>query len=194
MEIELYSKLQNPIEAIDRIGEMFARSGMFNLDRIEQGKLLAMACLTERKSPIQILREYHVIEGRLCDPADSMLAKFRDRGGRHKIICRTPDRAEVELTTKDGETQRFSLTWDEVQKEPFVHGKDGFKKNWRTPRARMQTMWARVVSDGIRAMVPEIVAGIYTPEEIEDTVTIEAPKLTLPTAPQEKPANVRKAA
>lgn len=29
-------------------------------------------------------------------------------------------------------------------------------------------LWARVTSDGVRALCPEIVAGVYTPEEIAD--------------------------
>lgn len=186
MEIELYSKLQDPIASIDRIGELFAKSGMFGCDRIEQGKVLAMVCLAERKSPVEILREYHIIEGRLSDRADSMLAKFRGRGGKHKVISRTADEVAVALTV-DGETQTFRLTWAECQAEPYVwsnktdaSGARLPKKNYATPRARMQTMWARVISDGVRTMAPEIVAGISTPEEIEDQHgTTVAPALVL---------------
>jgi hypothetical protein len=191
MDIQLYDKLNNPVEAIDRIGEMFARSGMFGCDRTEQGKVLAMVCIAEKKSPVEILREYHIIEGRLSDRADAMLAKYRARGGKHKIVSRTPDRAEISLTI-DGETQTFSLTWDECSKEPFVWSNktnpDGSrvpKKNWATPRARMQTLWARVVSDGVRTMAPEIVAGIYTPEEIEDhgSPSVSATEIRLAPSP-----------
>lgn len=33
----------------------------------------------------------------------------------------------------------------------------------------MQMLWARVVSDGVRAMAPEVVAGYYTPEELDES-------------------------
>lgn len=169
--IELFSKLQNPLDAISQIGEMFAKSGMFGCDRKEQGQVLAMVCVTEKKSPTQLLREYHIIEGRLSDRADSMLAKFRAAGGKHRVIKRDADAAAVELT-KDGQSLTFSLTFEEVKGEPFVTKKEGgFKKNWATPRARMQTLWARVISDGVRTMAPEIVSGIYTPEEIQDELS-----------------------
>lgn len=167
MQIALYEKLNNPIEAITKIGELFAKSGMFGCERVEQGQVIAMAALTEGKTPIQLLREYHIIEGRLSDRADSMLAKFRAAGGKHKILVRTAEKASVELIM-DGTNYTSSLTWDEVKEEPFVKSKDGLKKNWRTPRARMQSLWARVISDGVRTVAPEIVAGIFTPEEITD--------------------------
>ena len=169
MQIDLYEKLQNPIDAIDRIGEMFAKSGMFGCEKIEQGKILAMVCLAERKSPIQIAREYHIIEGKLSDRADAMLAKFKACGGKYRVLHRTSERAEVEMVHQD-QTITFGLTFEEVKQEPFVWMNAGkeLKKNWRTPRARMQTLWARVVSDGVRTLAPEIVSGIYTPEELLD--------------------------
>lgn len=190
--IELFSKLQNPLDAISQIGEMFAKSGMFGCDRKEQGQVLAMVCITERKSPVQILREHHIIEGRLSDRADSMLAKFRQSGGKHKVIRRDADEAAVELT-KDGQSMVFRLTFEEVKAEPFVRNKEGgFKKNWNTPRMRMQTLWARVISDGVRTMAPEIVAGVYTPEEIIDDTpggaSAPAPEIKLATPAPEPTA------
>jgi hypothetical protein len=169
-DIVLYQKFDNPMAAIERLGEAFAQSLMFGFNTKSQGMVIAMEMLATNKSPTQILREYHIIEGRLTDRADSMLAKFRAKGGRHKILCRTCDRAEVELKLED-QVEKFSLSFADVKEEPFVKSdKDasGLKKNWRTPRARMQTLWARVISDGVRSMAPEIVAGIYTPEEVED--------------------------
>lgn len=178
MEIDIYSKLQDPIAAIDRIGEFFAKSGMFGCDKIEQGKVLAMVCIAQKKSPDQVLREYYLIEGKLSDRADAMLAKFMQQGGKFKIASKTPDRAEIHLS-RDGQTFVSTLTWEEVQKEPFVHDRSGgFKKNWRTPRARMQTLWARAVSDGVRTIAPDVVCGLYTPEELDDQVSSAAP-LTL---------------
>jgi hypothetical protein len=168
MEIELYSKLQNPIEAIDRLGEFFAKSGMFGCDKIEQGKVLAMACLTERQSPFQILNTYHLIQGRLSMRADAMLARFRGAGGTYVVKDRTADKAAITLN-RNSQSLTFSLTWAEAQQERFPYTKDGkLKDNWSTPRSRMQMMWARVVSDGVRTLAPEINCGIYTPEEAAD--------------------------
>ena len=46
-------------------------------------------------------------------------------------------------------------------------GKPELKAQWATNRGRMQMMAARVVSDGIRAIMPEVNEGRYTPEEFD---------------------------
>jgi len=45
---------------------------------------------------------------------------------------------------------------------------DELKFNWSTPRKRKQMLWARLVSDVVRAIAPQVVKGIYTPEEVAD--------------------------
>ena len=69
--------------------------------------------------------------------------------------------------------------------------KDGktYKDNWATPRSRMQMLWARVVSDGVRTMAPEICSGIYTPEETADIVGVayDTDASTLEEAPSSEP-------
>ena len=128
MEITLYEKLPDPMAAIERLGTIIARSGMFGCTQSEQGMVFAMHCIASRTSPIQMLREYHLIEGRLSDRADSMLAKFRAAGGKHVVIQRDEHGSKVRLTLGE-QTMEFGVSWEELQKEPFVSGKDGLKKN-----------------------------------------------------------------
>jgi len=172
-EIQLYDRIEKPLEAIQAMGTIIAKSGLYGCEKSEAGMMIAWELWKTGKTPFQLLREYHMIEGKLSDRADSMLAKFIAGGGKHKIISRTPEKAEIELTKGD-QTARFSLSFEEAKQEPFVFMSDGktLKKNWRTPRARMQTQWARVVSDGVRALDPAVVSGVYTPEEIEDDMTV----------------------
>ena len=166
-DIELYSKINDPMEACAKMGEWLAKSGMFGCKSVEQGQVLALACMSERKNPIQIMREYHMIDGKLSMRADAMLAGLKKNGGKYKVVKRDSEAAIIEITV-DGDTQQFSLTWAEAQHEPFVFGSGGkIKTNWATPRARMQMLWARAVSDGVRTMDPTVVAGTYTPEELD---------------------------
>lgn len=198
-EIDLYNNLQNPIAAIETLGAIFAKSGMFGCEKVEQGQVLAWACIAERKTPLEIKRRYHLQNGELSVRADAMLADFRSIcKGTHKVIERSPAKAAVELTL-DGNSQTFSFTWAEAEKEPFVLAKDGkLKKNYATPRARMQMLWARVISDAVRTMAPEIVSGTYTPEELDDDAQSRPAKELLPSQPaapaaekrETKPANV----
>lgn len=194
--IQLYDRISDPLTGIEKLGTFFAKSGMFGCERVEQGAILAMACMAERKSPLEITKKYHLLDGKLSMKSEAMLAEFHARGGKHKIVTRTPDAATIELTI-DGNTATFSLTWTEAQNEPFPWTTKGgnkvLKTNWATPRARMQVMWARVVSDGVRAMAPEIVTGTYTPEEIEDFSSEQPAKPLLPTEPKAAKSEVKEA-
>lgn len=156
------------MEEMATAGALLAQSGMFGIQNAAAGFVVASTCHQQGVSLMEFMRTYNVIENKPAMRADAMLAEYAKRGGKYKIVSRTPDKAEIEMI-KDGQSVNFGITWEEAQAEPFVKAKDGgFKKNWRTPRARMQTMWARVVSDGVRVMDPGVNAGLYAPEEVAD--------------------------
>lgn len=171
--LTLYDRISDPLTAIEKIGGMIARSGMFGCEKIEAGSVIAMTCLCDRISPLDFQRTYHLIGNRPSKRADAIVADFRTRkGGKLKIIERTAEAAEVELSL-EGETQRFRMTWEEAQQEPFVwgkpeNGKKVLKDKYATPHSRKQMLWYRVISDGIHTMAPEIVAGIALTELAED--------------------------
>jgi len=97
---------------------------------------------------------------------DAMLAEFNNAGGTHRIVSRTSDKAEIELTLH-GQKYSESYTWAEAQEDGLPFGKENkVKKNWSTPRGRKQMLWARVVSEAVRALLPGVNCGRYAPEEI----------------------------
>jgi len=167
--VSVYAQIQDPLKFIQEFGMSLARSQMFGCSNPEQGQVMAMACMCEGISPIEISRKYHIIKGKLEMRADAMLAAFRGIGGKHRVIQRDSEAAEIELTI-DGQTNRFRFTMEEAKRERFVYEKDGktLKDNWATPRMQMQMLWARVASDGVRTVAPEVNAGMYTPEEVRD--------------------------
>lgn len=175
------------------MGQFFEKSGMFGCSQEGQGFVLAMACVSERMSPIQIKQTYHIIDGNLSMRADAMLAKFNERGGKHQVIKRDENEAVVRLVKGDNDVE-FRFTFEEAKKEPFVYTKDGkLKKNWATPRARMQSLWARVVSDGVRALDPGVNSGVYTPEEVDDSPSmLPSKKRTEPVAVEVLPPEDKK--
>lgn len=150
------------------LGECIAKSQLMGCQNVEQGRLIAMTCLMRGVDPLTFHQSYDIIKGKVSKKADRMLAEFYGLGGRYKIVSRTSELASISLSF-EGQTAEFSLSWEEAQKEPFTKDKDGkIKTNYATPRIRMQMLWARVVSDGIRVVCPQICSGIYTPEEIGD--------------------------
>lgn len=175
--VELYKQMGDPMIAAVKMGDFLTKSNMFGCGKSEQGIIIALTCMMEGISLVEFNRTYHIINDKLAMRADAMLAKFNARGGKHKIIEYSPDRAAVELTI-DGQSTAFELTWKDAQLEPFAKtGKGEIAFNYSTPLKRSQMMWARVTSRGVRAMAPGIVAGFYTEEEVQDFNTdSRAPK------------------
>jgi hypothetical protein len=154
---------------IAEAGALIAASKMFGNINPAAGFMIVVTCRQEQISLMEFRRRYYIIDGAPSMRADYMLAELARRGGKYTVIKRDETGSEIEIE-KDGKKQSFSITWESAQLEPFVFADGGktFKKNYRTPRARMQTMWCRVVSDGVRVMDPGVNSGLYTPEEVAD--------------------------
>lgn len=183
MGITVYERINDPIQAMTVYGDDIAKSGLLGCSNVSQGRLIAMECFARRTTAMTIAQQFHIIDNKLSMKADAMLAELRRLGGKHKVVKRSADHAEIEITF-DGDTQRFVFTWEEAKQEPFVYDakrKDALaaiargdaskltlNPNYASPRKRMQMLWARVVSDGVRTMAPEVNFGRYVPEEIED--------------------------
>lgn len=162
----VYSKIIDPIQAMQVMGEMIAGSGMFGCTKTEQGMVLAMQCLAEGKAPLELAKTYHIIEGKLTMRADAMLGGYLSRGGKVKWTERSDKRVAATWIC-DGNEVEIAVTIEEMTKNGVAVGNNGkLKTNWqRFPR---QMLTARNVSEAIRLLMPQIVAGIYTPEEVSD--------------------------
>lgn len=167
-DLTVYERIADPLAAVKSLGLAIARSRIFGCESEAQGEVLAWECLARKVPPLALKESYHLINTAggtsLTMRADAMLAGFNRIGGRHRIIQRDGERAEIELTY-GGQTVLFHCTYEEAQKAGLTEGKKGEKDNWSSPRQRMQMLWARVVSDGVRAMAPQVCAGRYTPED-----------------------------
>lgn len=176
------------------LAQEFEKSGMFGCTQPGQGAVLLSTCMTDRISPIEFIRTYHLIEGKPAMRADAMLAKFTQQGGKYKILSFTEDKAAAVFNFGDNEIT-MSMTMKEAEAAGLTHSKAGkIKDNWKSfPR---QMLWARVVSSAIRLVAPGIVAGVYTPEEVQDfdkaaaiepsAIRVDAKEVELPVEP--KPA------
>lgn len=169
-EITLYDHIDNPIQFIEQMGKWFLNSGLFGIKTPEQGCILALSCVAEKKDPLEQNRKYHFIEGRLSMKADYMLAEFLNREGlvqwaeSTEEVCRAvfihpryaPNGVTVTITLKELKDSGIAVRND---------GK-GLKDNYRKfPR---QMLRARAITEGVKMVMPQINAGIYTPEEISD--------------------------
>ena len=180
----LADKVQDPLHYCVQMGIIIAKSQLCGCSSPEQGAIVALTCLSENITPIDFGRRYHIIQGRPSMRSDAMLAEFRMKGGKHKLVKTTPDEASLELTW-EGETTRWKMTWKDAQDESWpwtgkdetgkkvADGKGELKTNWSTPMGRQDMLWARICSRAVRKVCPEIVSGVYTPEEVGDLIESE---------------------
>jgi hypothetical protein len=64
--VGVYDRIKDPMLAIKTLGMSIFKSGLFGLDRPEQGDIIAMQCMVEKKSPLELVRTYHLINGQLA--------------------------------------------------------------------------------------------------------------------------------
>jgi hypothetical protein len=122
---------------------------------------LMMLCQADGLHPMTALRRFHLINGRPTMRADAMLAGFQAQDGKVRWLERTDEAVEAEFSHPAGGT--ISVRWDMNQaRRAGLATKDIWKQY---PR---QMMTARVISEGVRTILPGVVTGIYTPEEAQD--------------------------
>jgi len=165
--LEVYDRISNPMEAVKVLGQSIFKSGLFGCDRPEQGEVLAMQCLAERKSPLELARTYHFIQGQLAIRADALLAKYQAMGGKVEWKERTDTRVVAVFSIKGGSAAEIVADIGEYKANGVAYKTDGktLKDNWaRWPR-RMLT--ARAISEGVRLIAPECCFGAYVAEEMD---------------------------
>ena len=171
--VAIYNKITDPIQAIEKMGEMIWASGMFGCVKPEQGMVLAMQCLAEGKAPLELAKTYHIIEGKLTMRADAMLGRYLTTGGKVKWLVRSDTEVRA-IWSKDGNDIEISSTLEEFKNNGIaMSAKGGLKDNWRKFPKQMLT--ARNVSEAVRLLAPQIISGIYTPEEVSDFSSQDKP-------------------
>jgi hypothetical protein len=169
------------VRDVEAIATHVAKSRLYGLSE-DQAFTLMMLAESEGLHPIQAMRRFHVIEGRPSMRADAMQAEFQRHGGRVRWLesnaekcsaefshpVHQPEPLLVTVTMKELEESEVAMQWPKLREgEQFDPRrgkimKDTYKK---FPR---QMLRARVISEGVRAVDPGVVVGIYTPEEVSD--------------------------
>ena len=159
--LSVYDKLNDPTTALEKMGTWFTRSGMYGCEKVEQGIVLALHCVSQKKDPLELLRTHHLIQGRLSMRADAMLAAYRERGGKVKWVTFDDTTAEADFVF-EGETTRIAYTLDEAKKAGLVRPNSPWIKQ---PSSMLR---ARLISKAVRMLCPEVNSGLYSPEEVRD--------------------------
>lgn len=153
-----------PLSDIEKMADIFGRNKLFGKTKEEMLQLMILAH-AEGKHPAIAVQEYDMIQGRPAINSKAALSRFQASGGKIQWKERTDERATASFTHPSGGT--LDITWDiKRATQAGLTGKD----NWKKYPAQMLS--ARVIAEGVRAIYPACLSGMYTVEEVKDMAYI----------------------
>lgn len=144
---------------IEKMADACAKSRLFGVQTKDQALALMLLAQAEGRHPMICAKEYHIIQGKPALKSEAMLSRFQRAGGKIEWIERNDKKCSAKFTHESG--GELVVEWTtERAKTAELTGKD----NWRKFPAQMLS--ARVISEGIRAVFPAVLDGMYSPEEV----------------------------
>lgn len=163
-----------------------AGSNFFGAKTPEQALMIMMAGKDLGLSYTQALRTFHVIQGRPVLSADGMVAVCLQSGVCEYFRVEGDDQAATAITKRRGQPEQRATFTMEDAKRASLGGKD----NWRAYPGRM--LKARAKANLARDVYPELLAGLYDPDELEPAPRHQAPEVVVQ-AQQERDPEARAA-
>ena len=155
-EIVIYS-----VPDLKEMGRVMAATGLFGFKKPDEAFALMLIAQAEGKHPATIAQDYDIIQGRPALKSVAALSRFQHAGGVVNWIESTSEKAVGEFSHKLGGTLR--VTWDmERARVAQLAGKDNWKK------FPDQMLRARCAAEGVRAVFPACLNGMYVSEEVQD--------------------------
>ncbi len=197
MSNELVKRQQLSVEQIAALSKDLSQSSLLPAELKGKEANIMFAIMTGAElglSPMASIRGIHVVEGRPTLAADTMLAVILNSGAAEYFeLVESTARQATYRTKRVGSKQEvvYTYTLDDAHQAKLLKSGSGWEKHPKNMlRARCISMLARVV-------YPDILAGIYTPEEIKESRNgdvIEAEYVTTSvgteTEPEELPPEI----
>lgn len=155
-----------PLADIEKMAKHLVASKLFGVKTDSEAVALMLLSQAEGMHPARAVQLYHIIQGRPSMKSEAMLARFQAAGGAVKWEVSTEGEARASFSHPAGGALTVSWTLERAKKIGLA-GKD----NWKNYAPAM--LRARVISEGVRAVFPGCILGIYATEELDD---IEPPK------------------
>lgn len=159
------------IDDVERVARISTASGICRVTRPEEAAVILLTGRELGLSPMQSLRGIYVVNKAPVLSADLLVAVVRRSGlcGSWRVVESTPERCTI-TTTRIGETEPASRTWTMADaKRAQITG----KPIWSQYPAQM--LRHRCAADLAREVYPDVVLGLYTPEEMDSVDRREPP-------------------
>lgn len=166
-----------------KLASTLVKSGLLP-SAIKSPEAALVIILTGRElglAPLQALRSISVVEGKPTLSADLLLALAYKSGlcTGYEIVELTDEKCTVQISRNGQVKPQYSYTIEEARKAGLAN-----RPNWQRHTKAM--LRARATSAACRAYFPDVVLGLYTPDELEDLspVVSEAAPVIITPAPR----------
>lgn len=146
-----------------KMGKALYASKMFSAGNDAQGIIIAEHCYALEISALEWIQRFHLIDGKPSMKAEAMLAAYQEAGG--KVVWKNigDDGSVAQATfTFLGQSKKIEIKYsiEDAKLAGLVKGGSNWVKN---PGSMLR---ARLISKALRIVAPQVVSGIYTPEEL----------------------------
>lgn len=164
------------IDDVERIATIAVASNYTACRRVEEAAMIIITGHELGLSPAQSLRGIYVVKGKPVLAADTMVAVVRRSGlcESWRTVESTPERCTI-TTRRKGETRDAERTWTIADAKRAGLLTSG---TWGAYPAAM--LRHRCAADLARQEYPDVILGMYDPEEME-SVAAPQPSTSLPT-------------
>lgn len=182
-----------PFDEIQKMARAVAASGLFGIKNEAQAVALMLFAQSENLHPMTAVRDYHIMGGKPSMKSDTMLARFQSAGGKVQWE-RYDDQVVIGTFSHNNNSVKIEWTIERaktIHQEVWEDGPNGRRKTckpitdkevWKYyPRNMLR---ARCTSEGIRAVMPGVLCGLYTPEEMQDISGIAIAETSGPDLPE----------
>lgn len=144
------------------ISKRVSASGLLGRYNENQIFTLMMLAYKDGTNPVQASMDYHIIQGKPALSSQATLSRFQKTGGKIKYIKRTDTECVIEFKHE----QAGSLTVEWNLERARQAGLNINRESWQKyPR---QMLAARCLAEGVRALYPACLDGLYLIEEVQD--------------------------
>jgi len=152
------------VDDAERLARIAVASGLTALRRPEEAAVILLTGRELGLAPMQSLRGIHVVQGRPVLSADLMVAIVRRSGlcASWRTVESTPETCTIE-TRREGEPEAARKTW--TMADAARAGLTAKGGNWKSYPAQM--LRHRCAADLAREVYPDVVLGLYDPDEMQ---------------------------
>ena len=162
MENKLTVQNNYSIAELETMSKKVAQSNFLGTRNESEIFTLFMIAQAEGKNPVQASMEYSIIQGKPALKSQATLIRFQKAGGKIEYIKRDDTECKIKFSHPQAGELTVSWTLETANKAGLNLNRDNWKKY---PR---QMLAARCIAEGVRALYPACLDGLYLVEEVQD--------------------------